>query len=200
MIEPLRTTRPAPRPLPLFAWAREQRARRARQRWLWRRMLALALAPIVAGTLFTLARPPQPLLVWNASASAPIGLYAVAPGGKPARGQMVIAQLPAKVRPLAARRRYLPLNVPLVKRAAAIAGDRVCAQGPFITINGRFAAARRRADAAGRPLPQWQGCRRLGAGEVFLLMAETPESFDGRYFGISAPIDVIGRATPVWLP
>ena len=198
MIEPLRTTRPAPRPLPLFAWAREQRARRARRRRQWRRALALVL--IVLALLLTLALPPLPLLVWNASASAPIGLYAVAPGGKPARGQMVIARLPAKVRSLAARRRYLPSNVPLVKRAAAVAGDRVCAQGPLIIINERVVAARRRADVAGRPLPQWQGCRRLVEGEVFLLMAETPDSFDGRYFGVSAPIDLIGRATPVWLP
>ena len=90
--------------------------------------------------------------------------------------------------------------MPLVKRAAAVAGDRVCAQGPLIIINERVVAARRRADVAGRPLPQWQGCRRLVEGEVFLLMAETPDSFDGRYFGVSAPIDLIGRATPVWLP
>lgn len=35
--------------------------------------------------------PPAPRLVWNATASAPIGLYGVLPGVAPARGEMVIA-------------------------------------------------------------------------------------------------------------
>jgi type IV secretory pathway protease TraF len=34
---------------------------------------------------------------------------------------------------------------------------------------------------------------------IFLLMTETPDSFDGRYFGPTLGQDVIGRATPLWL-
>lgn len=112
---------------------------------------------------------------------------------------MVIAWPPAAARQLAASRHYLPANVPLVKRVVAVAGDTICGVDRTVTVNGRRVALRRAADAAGRPLPAWQGCIRLAPGMVFLLMTENPDSFDGRYFGSTAARDVIGRATPLWL-
>jgi len=73
--------------------------------------------------------------------------------------------------------------VPLTKRAAATGGDMVCASEWRILINGRVAATLLAADRQGRSLPSWTGCRNLVRGEVFLLMAEVPQSFDSRYFG-----------------
>ena len=99
----------------------------------------------------------------------------------------------------AARRHYLPRNVPLVKRVAGVAGDTICAVDRVVTANGRPVAMRRAVDATGRPLPAWQGCVQLVPGMVFLLMTETPDSFDGRYFGPTLGQDIIGRATPLWL-
>ena len=197
MVEPPAKTRP----LPLFAWEKQQRAQRqrmarVRRKWL-RRTVLLGLG--IAALGLTIAQPPLPRLVWNASASAPIGLYAVSPGTAPGRGDMVIAWPPAAARQLAAHRRYLPANVPLVKRVAAVAGDTICGVDRTVTVNGRAVALRRAADAGGRPLPAWQGCIRLAPGMVFLLMTETPDSFDGRYFGPTAARDIIGRATPLWL-
>lgn len=192
---------PRDRPLPLFAWfeaRRAERQRTARARLRLGRYAALIGAGIV-GLGLTIAWPPLPRLVWNASASAPIGLYAVSPGTAPGRGDMVIARLPAEARELAARRRYLPRNVPLVKRVAAVAGDTICAAGRMVTVNRKPVAQRRGADAAGRPLPAWQGCIRLAPDTVFLLMAEAPDSFDGRYFGPTPARDVIGKAAPLWL-
>ena len=55
----------------------------------------------------------------------------------------------------------------LVKRVGASAGDRVCADGDRIFINGRPAALRRPTDLSGRPMPWWEGCSRLGRGEIF---------------------------------
>ena len=197
MVEPPAKTRP----LPLFAWEKQQRAQRqrmarVRRKWL-RRTVLLGLG--IAALGLTIAQPPLPRLVWNASASAPIGLYAVSPGTAPGRGDMVSAWPPAAARQLAAHRRYLPANVPLVKRVAAVAGDTICGVDRTVTVNGRAVALRRAADAGGRPLPAWQGCIRLAPGMVFLLMTETPDSFDGRYFGPTAARDIIGRATPLWL-
>src|SRR3546814_10276108 len=83
---------------------------------------------------------------------------------------------------LAASRRYLPLNVPLVKRVAAYAGDEICALESQVFINGRWAAERREADATGRPMPSWTGCLVLRGRQLLLLM-DNPSSFDGRYFG-----------------
>ena len=99
---------------------------------------------------------------------------------------------------LAARRHYLPANVPLVKRVVAVAGDTVCAVGPVVSVNGAVVAERRRFDAARRRLPWWEGCATLGEGALLLLMIDVPDSFDGRYFGPTGAEDVIGRARLIW--
>jgi len=185
------------RALPLFDWDERRRAARRRRRLALGQgaLIALGCACVAA----TIAAPPLPRLVWNASASAPIGLYRVEPVALVARGDMVLARTPLSVRALAAWRHYVPANVPLVKRIAGVAGDRVCAAGTRVTLNGRPIAARRARDRLGRALPWWKGCRTLGAGTVFLLMAGVPDSFDGRYFGPTPASDALGKATPLWV-
>ncbi|MBV9528265.1 MAG: S26 family signal peptidase, partial [Sphingomonas sp.] len=71
--------------------------------------------------------PPRPRLLWNASASAPTGLYRIHPNAALRTGDTVAASTPNTVRALADRRGYLPANVPLVKRVAAGRGSLVCA-------------------------------------------------------------------------
>jgi len=141
---------------------------------------------------------PQPRLVWNASASAPEGLYAVTPDAPIAVGDMVVAEAPARYRALAAARHYIPADVPLVKQVAAGAGDQVCALGRDLYRNGVWLADRRTIDRARRPMPAWQGCVRLERDQYFLLMAASPLSFDGRYFGISDRRDIVGKADLLW--
>ncbi|SLK08786.1 S26 family signal peptidase [Novosphingobium mathurense] len=171
------------------------RGERHRRRVRRRRVLAVGLLGLALGT--TIVLPPRPILVWNASASAPVGLYGVDAGAAVALGDIVIARAPEPFRSFAARRHYLPANVPLVKRVVAVAGDSVCAPGRIVRVNGRSAAARRSFDGQGRALPWWRGCRTLRDGELFLLM-DHPDSFDGRYFGPVARGAVIGRARPLW--
>jgi len=93
---------------------------------------------------------------------------------------MVVAWPPKAVRTLAATRHYIPLNVPLVKRVAAAPGDRVCARGTLIRVNGHAVVRRLARDGAGRAMPWWNGCRTLGEDALFLLMTDSPASFDGR--------------------
>lgn len=155
----------------------------------------MAIGSIVV--LGSAALPPAPRLVWNASASAPIGLYSVSPDAPTSPGDMVIARVPEPYRGIAATRHYLPMNVPLVKRVAAYAGDDVCAFGQEIFVNGRWIAERSTLDGAGRPMPMWSGCVRLRGRQLFLLM-DTPASFDGRYFGVTEGADVIGKARLLW--
>lgn len=159
---------------------------------------ALVFGVTVFGVLATSASlVPTPRLVWNASASAPIGFYwRVA--GAPSRDALVLARAPLWARRLAAERHYLPLNVPIIKRVVAVAGDVICASGDAISIDGRLVAHRLASDRMGRPLPQWESCETLGANEFFLLMADVPDSFDGRYFGVTERRDIIGRLVPLW--
>ena len=134
---------------PLLAWGDALRAQTVRRARLGRRIAAVGIATLVVLASATLL--PTPRFVWNASGSAPIGLYWVRPGADLEPGDMVVAQLPQGVRQMAARRRYLPLNVPLVKRVVAVAGDAVCALGKDIFLNGRRIAETSRHRCTGAP-------------------------------------------------
>lgn len=114
------------------------------------------------------------------------------------KGEIIIAFAPPSARQLAARRGYVPYDVPLVKELAAIPGDRVCARGAEIFVDGVLAVRRVAKDAFGRTLPWWDGCRTLGKGEVFLLSPRVPRAFDGRYFGVTEERDIVGIALLVW--
>jgi conjugative transfer signal peptidase TraF len=183
---------------PDMNWVVELRRIIARRRRMRRLMAVAALIGCSAGPLAaTMWWKPPVLLVWNASASAPIGLYGMRARAPVRRGDMVVAWTPGPARELAANRRYLPANVPLVKRVAAVAGTRICAHGAGIWVNGRRVAVRRSLDTAGRPMPWWSGCRRLRGGE-YLLLNGSPLSFDGRYFGMTKSSDILGRADLLW--
>ena len=139
-----------------------------------------------------------PLLIWNATASAPVGLYRIGPADRFAKGDLVIAMPPPNLAPLFAERGYLPLRVPLLKHVAALSGAIVCRIGERITIDGAAVAAALDHDHARRLLLNWQGCHQLGHGEVFLLNTERPDSLDSRYFGPGPAALIIGRAQPLW--
>ncbi len=174
------------------------RLRRCRRGWEHpRTILAFTLFGLGCVGLTTFVRP-APLLLWNASASAPIGLYRVIAASPIRRGDLVLVRAPDNVRDLAAARGYLPLSVPLVKRIAALAGDVVCILDDEVIVDGETVARRLNRDHSGRPLPRWDGCRTLHFDEVFLLMAAVPDSFDSRYFGPVPLSAMIGRLVPLW--
>ena len=165
-----------------------------------RRLLQFAVAPaaMTAGLASTLLWPPRPILLWNASPSSPIGLYAIVSPDRLSAGDMAIAWAPMWARRLAAARHYLPANVPLVKRIAAIPDDRVCATRRTILVNRRPAALRRLRDPSGRPMPWWSGCDLLRSGEFLLLSPGVPDAFDGRYFGVTGRTEIVGKARLLW--
>ena len=134
----------------------------------------------------------------HASASLPVGLYRIelAPVQ---RGDVVLVRLSPATAQLAGQRRYLVGSPYLIKVAAGIGGDRVCRFADRVFVRGVLAARALARDKPGRPLPVWGGCRRLAAGELFVLAPEA-HSFDSRYFGVVAANQVVGRAVPLWLP
>ena len=149
-------------------------------------------------TLTTLAVPVARFAVWNATASVPTGLYAIRGKASLHVGERVAIEPPPELRRLLAERHYLPTGVPLLKRIAAVRGQRVCRDALSITIDGQYVGAARPSDSLGRPLPTWAGCHVLRTGELFVMNPAAPSSFDGRYFGVLRLTHVIGRATPVW--
>lgn len=154
----------------------------------------------VAGLLgLSAALPPPPKLVWNATESVPVGLYAVHPAGPLSISELVVVRPPAPLARFLDDGRYVPMGVPLLKRIAALPGQTVCRSGAEVTIDGERQAVARGHDRRGRPLPVWAGCRTLMEGEVFLLNRDNPASLDGRYFGPLPTPTIVGRASPLWV-
>ena len=90
------------------------------------------------------------------------------------------------------------MGVPMMKRVLALPGQTVCRHGLDIVAYGSTIGHARERDNAGRKMPVWQGCRRIGDDELFLMNFDVPDSVDGRYFGPLSRGFVIGRALPVW--
>lgn len=163
-----------------------------------RRILLIStVLPVVALAVASLVNLPKKL-IYNASASAPIGLYWL--DTQPVkRDDYVLVRVPERVRNLVEERGYLPPDVPLLKRVVGMKGDRICRRGEEIFVNELVVVTAKRRDGQGREMPMWHGCHILTKQTVFLLQ-EHPQSFDGRYFG---PVDrrlIIGRATRLRLP
>ena len=176
-----------------------------------RRRARIVLAALAAGGLAALAWAafvqPAVRIVYNPSDSVPIGWYRIEPRQHRADslprplsvGSIVLTSLPADAAALAAQRGYLPSHVPLLKRVGAVAPQPVCIANGGVRIDGVPVAAVLRADRWGRPLPSWPQCRQLAQGELFLLSATNPASFDSRYFGPVSASAVLGVARPIRL-
>lgn len=164
----------------------------------WRRALGAVGASAVLLTTVPLFVDMPLRLLWNASASVPVGLYVVSEE-MPERGELAVVRPAPGVAAYMAGRHYVPLGVPLLKPVAATAGATICRDGETVSIDGRPAATALAADRLGRPLPVWTGCRALGSGEYFLLATASPSSFDSRYFGPVHAGAVVGRAIPLWI-
>ena len=152
------------------------------------------LAAVLFAALFiaTALAGPRPRLVWNASASAPIGLYRLSAVSHPAVGMLVVIGPPMSLARFLDERRYLPIGVPLLKHVAARPGARICRFGARVTIDGHVAAVALSRDTRGRLLPRWRGCRTIAPGQLFVLNAAA-DSMDGRYFGPIPASGLIGR-------
>jgi conjugative transfer signal peptidase TraF len=137
-------------------------------------------------------------LIWNASASTPIGLYSIAPADRFEVSDLVAVRPPEPLAAFMVERGYIGRSVPLMKRVAGIAGQQVCRRDHAITVDGVPMGDALDRDHLGRSLPVWQGCRRIAQGELFLMNWSVRDSLDGRYFGPLPTSDVIGRATPLW--
>ena len=152
----------------------------------------------VAALAWPSVRTPVARIVYNPSDSVPRGWYSVGSVDSLHVGSIVLAWLPADAAALAAQRGYLPERIPLLKHIGAMAPQRVCIKGHVVRIDGAAVAMARAADGRGRPLSAWHQCRPLREGELFLLSATNPASFDSRYFGPVSVSAVIGNAQPLW--
>lgn len=153
--------------------------------------LGVATIALVSAVHFT------PALIWNASASVPIGLYQIRSADRLEVADLVAVTPPERLAAFLDRRGYLPRGVPLMKRIVALPGQTACRTGDTITVDGIAMGTALRRDRLGRPLPVWHGCRSIATGDVFLMNWQRPDSLDGRYFGPLPQNSIIGRAVPL---
>ena len=143
-------------------------------------IIVLAASAGVAILTFAPAQQ-QDWLIYNPSDSVPAGFY-VRSHRPIERGALVTVRAASVAPAYATVRHFTDPGDRFIKRVAAVAGDEVCAEGSRLSLNGVVVARRLERDSAGRALPTWAGCRILGADEL-LLLGDTPDSFDGRYWG-----------------
>lgn len=158
------------------------------------RLSPLFAAALVAGACGARSRAQSTPWLVNETPSVPRGLYRLTPA-RAGPGDIVA------VRPPAAARAYLtalgaPPDARLLKRMSAQAGETVCRRGHKLSWP-RGAAIALAKDRAGRVLPRWSGCRRLGPDER-LVVGDTSLSFDSRYFGPVTTADIDGVYEEVW--
>jgi conjugative transfer signal peptidase TraF len=153
---------------------------------------------VAAILLLSTVRGATPHYIWNASNSVPIGLYRLQPVTTLTVTELVAVQPPALLATFLDFNGYLPIGVPMLKRVLALPKQTVCRNGLTIAVDGVDVGQAYERDGRGRPLPAWHGCRIIADGDVFVMNWQSPDSFDGRYFGPLPASAVIGRAVPVW--
>jgi conjugative transfer signal peptidase TraF len=163
----------------------------------WRAWIVATCCAVTLAGLPALSRP-VPQLIWNASASVPIGLYRVLPASTLHVGELVVVRPPEVFADFLAERGYLANGVPLLKHILALPGQTVCRIDRTIKVDGRDMGQALDVDHAGRSLPTWLGCRILADDEVFFMNWRSEYSFDGRYFGPLPASTIVGRADPLW--
>jgi len=151
---------------------------------------ALAVAPIATGH--------APRFIWNASGSVAVGLYSLAPVGAIEVGDLLAVTPPDDLAAFLDARGYLPRGVPLIKRVLALPGTEICRRGPTVIAYEHAYGDAQPRDRFGRELPQWDGCRVIADGEIFLMNWDVPDSLDGRYFGPLPHSSITARVTPIW--
>lgn len=147
------------------------------------RILAFAAASVATLCALTALTLPatKDIVLYNHSASIPRGFYLRS--NAPIAIDAFVTVRAGDVAPAAARqRRFDGADDRFIKRVAALEGDHICLTGDVLIINGGPPIRRRSHDSQNTPLPRWTGCRALAQGEV-LLLGDSPDSFDGRYWG-----------------
>ena len=163
-----------------------------------RRRILTVTALAVTGIVAASAIDWPVKLIWNATASAPIGFYTVEPADALDVPELVAIMPPEPLATFMTERGYIARGVPLLKRVVGLPGQQVCRLRSTITVDGIEMGEALGRDSLGRDLPGWQGCRVIGDGQLFLMNWEVRDSLDGRYFGPIPAASVIGRAVPLW--
>lgn len=138
-------------------------------------------------------------LIYNATASYPLGFYRLRAKDSFERGDLVIFAVPPGVRDLVRDRSYIPPRGDLMKTIIGVAGDRYCLRDDYFYVRGLPVGPVFKTDARSQPLPRLTtGCREVPSGSVLVASRSIERSFDSRYFGPIPTHTILGVTEPLW--
>jgi conjugative transfer signal peptidase TraF len=158
---------------------------------------AIGSATLVAVCLTGAKLPAALGYCLNITPSEPVGIYQRIAGGAQ-RGTLVLLNQP-RDSASSILGRYLPANIPLIKRVAAIEGDLVETSAYGVRVNGILwpDSAPLTHDLEGRSLrPYPFGIYRVPTGQLWV-MSNHPRGLDSRYFGPVAEASVVTSLVPL---
>ncbi len=145
----------------------------------------------------------------NTTDSMPIGLWLETPAHAARIGDVVLVCLPdtPTVRIGQSRGYIAPGPCPsgqetVLKPVAAGPGDIIDVSTQGVTVNGKELrnSGQLGHDSQGRPLPAFPaGHYPVAPGELWLVSAHNPRSFDSRYFGPIQAASVRSTVRPLWV-
>lgn len=154
--------------------------------------LALGGAVVALAALAVAGAMKVDAVLFNHSPSIPVGFYVHTDG--PLQLGAIVTVRARDVAPDEAHARgFDEEGDRFIKRVAAVGGQHVCSDGVTLTVDG-VERARRFETSASAP-GGWIGCRTLADDEI-LLLGDSADSFDGRYWG---PVST-HLITGVWRP
>jgi len=156
-------------------------------------LIGITVTLLIVATGTEISFPPKPKLLYNPSASAPIGWYKLADKSVLKVGDQVAAYAPDWARKLADERRYLPYEYPMIKTIWAGSGTTICTKNNRISVPNYPVIISLSQDGLGRDMPKLSGCFTLKADEYFLISPDVQAGFDSRYFGAVIGTDILGK-------
>lgn len=141
--------------------------------------------------------PLPKILVYNRSASLPVGWYLIVPTQQLHVGDIVVFKAPSQAEALAIERGWLPKGDLMLKQIGALAGMsyRIQDDGQFYVGDAYWGQALE-VDRQDRPMPQLRGSFTVESGN-FLPVSHHPTSFDGRYYGTVPLANIRCKVVPV---
>ncbi|PCI52868.1 MAG: plasmid transfer protein traf [Alphaproteobacteria bacterium] len=157
-------------------------------------LIGIGVTLLIIATGTEISFPPKQKLLYNPSASAPIGWYKLEDKSPLKIGDQVAAYAPDWARKLADERRYLPYEYPMIKTILASSGTQICASNNLVSVPNHPVITSLSQDSLGRNMPKLSGCFTLKTDEYFLISPDVQMGFDSRYFGAVAGKNILGKA------
>ncbi len=141
------------------------------------------------------------IFIWNDTYSVPRGLYLILPNDKLSVGDYVVFSGTPEIRELAVSREWLPKEANFLKKIGGLYGDSFRADPTtnMFYVNNNYIGLIKDKDSKGRHITSHvYGLHTVGE-EEFLPVGDSPNSFDGRYYGTQPLSTIKYRVIPVFI-